>query len=274
MSSEDFVSRYGTPTKESSSSSAALPVIASLSVHEARTTQAAGECDEEDSVPMVPTSWAGAPRRESRATRTFGTSLSVARARRDGLFVKCACEECPLEPAPGLEDVRPDSTASVETSTQTLPVSEEDSSHLPDEAGPKLGEVMQKLHELESAVEDIPAKTVDLLGIRETLGETTHTRQETTHIHQEYESFDLLGIGEPVLVGGDGDEQLDVMDLMDFVTPHSTGLPGLAEDCAAEEEDQDSEKALRDLVDLLMQPSVSQSRGSWGFGSRLAEADR
>ena len=52
---------------------------------------------------------------------------------------------------------------------------------------------MQKLHELESAVEDIPAKTVDLLGIREMLGETTHTRPE-------YESCDLLGIGEPVSV--------------------------------------------------------------------------
>ena len=55
-----------------------------------------------------------------------------------------------------------------------------------------------------------------------------------------------------MLVDGDGGELLDEMN---FVTPHLADLPGLAEDCAAEEEDQDSERALRDLVDLLMQPS-------------------
>ena len=59
--------------------------------------------------------------------------------------------------------------------------------------GRSLG-VLQKLCDLESAVEDIPAKTVDLLGIRETPMEMVHTRQE-------YESFDLLGIWEPVSVG-------------------------------------------------------------------------
>ena len=56
MSAEEFVSRYGTPTKESSSSSAAPPVIATQPAPEVRMVQAAGECDEADSVPRVPTS--------------------------------------------------------------------------------------------------------------------------------------------------------------------------------------------------------------------------
>ena len=113
---------------------------------------------------------------------------------------------------------------------------EEGSSHLPDEAGLKLGEVLQKLCDLELAVEDIPWKTVDLLGIRKTPTEMVYTRQES-------ESFDLLGIGEPVPVGEDSDgRQLDVMS---FIAPHPVeigDLLGLTGDCLAEEESQDSER--------------------------------